>query len=59
MSTYAITKSTTPTLITKETNWDSFLTFIEVHINLNLRIKEPKELGEATQYFTALVMKAA
>jgi hypothetical protein len=59
MSTYAISKSTTPTLITKHTNWDSFHTYTEEHINLNLKIKEPNELDEVTQYFTTLIHEAA
>jgi hypothetical protein len=42
-----------------QTNWDSFRTYIEEHINLNQRIKEPKELDEATQYFTTLMQEAA
>jgi hypothetical protein len=59
MSAYAIRKSTTPTLITKQTNWDSFRTYIEEHISLNLRIKEPNELDEVTQCFTTLIQEAA
>jgi hypothetical protein len=59
MSTYAISKSTTPTLITKQINWDSFHTYTEEHINLNLRIKEPNELEEVTQHFTTLIQEAA
>jgi hypothetical protein len=35
-----------------------FRTYIE-HINLNLRIKEPNELDEVTQYSTTLVQEAA
>jgi hypothetical protein len=58
MSTYVISKPTMPTLIKKQTNWDSFCTYIEEHINLNLRIKEPNEL-EVTQYFTTLIQEAA
>jgi hypothetical protein len=54
ISTYVISKSTIPTLITKQTNWDNFRTYIETHINLNQRIKEPHELDAATQYFTTL-----
>jgi hypothetical protein len=59
MSAYAISKSTTPKLISKQTNWDSFRTYIEEHINLNLKIKEPNELDEVTQYFTTLIQEAA
>jgi hypothetical protein len=58
MSAYAISKSTTPTLVTKQTNWDNFRTYIEEHINLNLRIKEPNELDEVPQYFTTLIQEA-
>jgi hypothetical protein len=59
MSAHVISKSTIPKLITKQTNWDSFRTYIEEHINLNQRIKEPNELNEATQYFTTSIQEAA
>jgi hypothetical protein len=54
-----MSKSTTPTLIIKQTNRDSFRTYIEEHINLNLRTIEPNKLGEVTQYFTTLIQEAA
>jgi hypothetical protein len=58
ISTHVISKSTTPMFITKQTNWDNFRTYIEKHINLNKRIKEPNELDETTQYFTTLLQEA-
>jgi hypothetical protein len=42
----------------KQTNWDSFRTYIDEHINLNLRIKEPQELDEVTQHFTTVIQAA-
>ena len=47
-----INKPATPKLTTTHTNWDMFRAYINEHINLRLRIKEPAELDEATQYFT-------
>lgn len=58
-STHVIRTPIRPTLTTKQTNWDSFRTYIEEHINLNLRIKDQNELDEATQYFTTLIQEAA
>jgi hypothetical protein len=59
IGTHVISKSTIPTLITKQTNWDSFRSYIKEHINLNQRIKEPNKLDEVTQYFTTLIQEAA
>jgi hypothetical protein len=59
ISTHVISKSTIPTLITKQTNWDSFRTYIKEHINLKITIKEPNKLDEVTQYFTSLIQEAA
>jgi hypothetical protein len=59
ISTHMISKSTIPTLITKQTNRENFRTYIEEHVNLNFRIKEPNELDEVTQYFTTLIQGAA
>jgi hypothetical protein len=59
ISIHVISKSTIPTLITKQTNWDNFRTYVEAHTNLNQKIKEPNELDEVTQYFTTLIQGAA
>jgi hypothetical protein len=59
ISTHVIRKSTIATLITKRTNWGNFRTYVEKHIHLSQRIKEPNELHEATQYFTTLIQEAA
>ena len=44
-----INKSATPKLTTTHPNWDMFRAYINEHINLRLRIKEPAELDDATQ----------
>jgi len=54
-----INKSATPKLTTTHTTWDMFRAYINEHINLPLRIKDPAELDEATQYFTTLLQTAA
>jgi hypothetical protein len=54
-----LSKSTIPTLITKQTNWNNFRTYTEEHINLNQRIKEPNKVHEVTQYFTTFIHEAA
>jgi hypothetical protein len=51
-------KAVTPTFATIHTNWDTFRTYIDEHINLRLRIKEYAELDEAIQYFTTLIQAA-
>ena len=58
LSRYQINNPSMPTLSTKQTNWDNFRTYIDEHINLNLRIKEPHELDEATQHFTTTIQAA-
>jgi hypothetical protein len=59
LSTHVINNTTIPTLVTKATNWNSFRTYIEDHINMNTKIKETDELDQATQYFTTLIQEAA
>jgi hypothetical protein len=54
-----INKPKIPTLITNATNWDLFRTYIEDHINMNIKIKEADELDQATQYLTTLSQEAA
>jgi hypothetical protein len=52
-------RSNIPTLVRRQTNWHSFRTYIEQHVNLKQRIRAPKEMDEATQYFTAAIEEAA
>jgi hypothetical protein len=59
ISAHVISKSTIPTLITKQTNRANIRTYIETHINLKQTIEEPNELDEANQYFTTLIQEAA
>jgi hypothetical protein len=59
LSTHVINKPKIPTLIMNETNWDLFRTYIEDHINMNIKIKEANELDQATQYFTTIIQEAA
>jgi hypothetical protein len=40
LSTHVINRPKRPTLITNATNWDLFRTYIEDHINMNIKIKE-------------------
>jgi hypothetical protein len=54
-----INNPTIPTLVTNATNWNSFRTYIEDHINMNIKIKETDEFDQATQYFTTLIQEAA
>jgi hypothetical protein len=46
-------------LITNATNWDLFRTYIEDHINMNIKIEEADELDQATQYLTTLIQETA
>jgi hypothetical protein len=60
MSGYEISISTTPSLITKKNKWGQLRTYIEEHINLNLRTKKkPNELDEVIYCFTTLIQEAA
>jgi hypothetical protein len=59
LSTHMINNPTVPTLVTNATNWNSFRTYIEDHINMNIKLKETDELDQATQYFTTLIQEAA
>jgi hypothetical protein len=43
-----IDNPTIPTLVTNATNWNSFRTYIEGHINMNMKMKETDELDQAT-----------
>lgn len=59
LSIHAIMKPPALTLTTKNTNWDSFRAYIEEHLNLNVRIKEPNELDEVVHHFITLIQNAA
>lgn len=59
MSTTVINKLPSPQLVSKNTNWTAFQSYLEENTNLNLRIKSPEDLDTAAQYFTTLVQKAA
>lgn len=59
ISTHIIRKPITPRLTSAKTNWDIFRAFIEEHIKLNIRLKEPDEVDNAVQYFTTLIHEAA
>jgi hypothetical protein len=54
-----INNPTVPTLVTIATNWNSFRTYIEEHINMNINIKQIEELDQTTQYFTTLIQELA
>jgi hypothetical protein len=54
-----INNPTIPTLVTNATNWNSFRTYFEDHINMNIKIKETDELDQTPQYFTMLIQEAA
>jgi hypothetical protein len=53
-----INNPTISTLVTNATNWNSFRTYIEDHINMNIKIKETDKLDQTTQYFTGLIQEA-
>jgi hypothetical protein len=59
LRTHVINNPTIPTLFTNATNWNSFRTYIEDHINTNVKIKETDEVNQTTQYFTILIQEAA
>jgi hypothetical protein len=54
-----INSPTIPTLVTNTTNWNSIRTYIEDHINMNIKVKETDELDQETRYFTMLIQQAA
>jgi hypothetical protein len=54
-----INNPTIPTLVTNATNWNSFRTYIEDHININIKIIETGEPEQTSQYFTTLIQEAA
>ncbi|KAF2880457.1 hypothetical protein ILUMI_25735 [Ignelater luminosus] len=59
LSTHIISRSgISISITTKQTNQDTFRSCINEHITLNLRVKEPQELDEATQSFTTLIQEA-
>ena len=59
LSATTILKPPTPKLTTSHTNWDMFRAYINERLNLNLCIKKPAELDDATHYFTTLIQAAA
>jgi hypothetical protein len=59
LSSHIISKPASPTLTSKNTDWNSVRKYLEKNINLEIRIKEPNELDEAVQNFTTLTQQAA
>jgi hypothetical protein len=59
LSSHIISKPASPTLTSKNNDWNSFHKYLEKNINLEIRIREPNELDEGVQNFTTLIQQAA
>lgn len=59
LSTHIISRSKPPKLSSPRTDWDSFRSFIEDHINLTIKLQEPDDIDTTVDYFTKVIQEAA
>ena len=59
VSTTIIWKEAPNTLYNRKTDWEAFREYIDVNINLSIRLKTEEDIESATLYATNLIQKAA
>lgn len=59
MSTTVIRRTKDPCLTSKNTDWDTFRTYIDQNIALSINLREPDDIDCAANYLTNLIQEAA